>query len=157
MQRTVRVQSSGSAKDLGEMMAHPGPHGQLPYLTPPEAFFVWKSVKMSMFTLSGPKFSRSHPAARPRFAHPHPGNTLLRGAGWLTEPLVQEASGEGIAQHTHAHTDRHTFITYAERNVSPEEAAGARHGTARAHAHMHTHAHTRTRTRTPSSRMPRAT
>jgi hypothetical protein len=56
------VETSGSAKDLGEMMAHPVPHSRLP---------------------------SSHPAAAPRFAHSHPGNTLLRGAGWITEPLVE--------------------------------------------------------------------
>jgi hypothetical protein len=53
--------TSGSAKDLGEMMARPGRTADLLNLTPPEVFFA-KSVKMSIFF--GPKFSRSHPAAR---------------------------------------------------------------------------------------------
>jgi hypothetical protein len=87
--KTTHVRTSGSAKDLGDMMAHPVPHGRLPRLTPPEAIFLRKSVKMRIFTLFWSKFSRSHPAAAPRFAHSQPGNALLRGAGWLTEPLVR--------------------------------------------------------------------
>jgi hypothetical protein len=41
----------------------PERRGQNPHLTPQEPIFSRKSVKSSIFTLFGAKFSRSHPAA----------------------------------------------------------------------------------------------
>jgi hypothetical protein len=41
----------------------PEHRGQNPHLTPQEPIFPRKSVKSSIFTLFGAKFSRSHPAA----------------------------------------------------------------------------------------------
>jgi hypothetical protein len=58
--------TSGSAKDLRRMMAHPGPHGPI---------FRGEIIAISPRSL------------RPDLPIPTPGNALVRGAGWLTEPL----------------------------------------------------------------------
>jgi hypothetical protein len=69
------------------MMAHPVPHSLLPQSHHARGDFLQTSVKSSIFTLLGSKFSRSHPAA-PICPFSPRKHALLWGAGWLTEPLT---------------------------------------------------------------------
>jgi hypothetical protein len=76
------VCTSGSAKDLGGIVARPVPHGRLPRSHPARGFLLLrKSVKMPIFTLFGPKFSRSHPAARAPVCPFSPRKRTFAGGG----------------------------------------------------------------------------
>jgi hypothetical protein len=85
---------SGSAKDLGGMMAETGPHGPLPQ----SQLLGRKSVKVTIFTLFGATLG----AFSTRRASPNlPISTRkcsFRVSGWLTEPLTTMHQ-RGVARH----------------------------------------------------------
>jgi hypothetical protein len=78
---------SGSAKDLGEIMAHPGPHAEFPNLNRRQ-FFGKERCESGNFTLFGSKFAQFQPAAPARSGQSQPSVVGLRVTGWLTETLV---------------------------------------------------------------------
>jgi hypothetical protein len=99
----THTHTSGSAKDIGEMMAQPGPHGPLPQSEPDRGDFGF-----------------FQPDAPARIGQSQPENTLFRVSGWLMEPLthtllylsfgssVRDGSGTRSLLLTRTHTRTHT-------------------------------------------------
>jgi hypothetical protein len=84
---------SGSASflgNLGEMMAHPLPHGRLPQSHPARSdfFLQEKCENVDFHTFLVENLAISPTQLAPRFFQSHPRKALSRGAGWQTEPLV---------------------------------------------------------------------